>query len=190
MGSRREEERGREADRTGRRARHRDRTAGGVTRFLSVVGTDGRYVVSSEGTVWGPAGAPLKPRIGSDRRYYVSLSPRPGDPQKNRAVHEVVLSTFVGPRPEGHDGDHINRDPADNRLCNLRWLSAAENRGVHRGAAHHLVRLKEAEVLEMRRRAGNGEKARRLASDHGVSVSTVRHILAGRSWAWLMGESE
>ncbi len=161
-----------------------------MTRFLPMAGTDGRYVVSSEGTIWGPSGMPVKPRIGHDKRYYVSVSPRPGERQKNRAVHEVVLSTFIGPRPDGCDGDHINRDPADNRLTNLRWLPASENRGVHRGRAHHLVRLTESAVLEIRRRAAEGDKARILATYYGVSVSTIRHILAGRSWGWLKGESE
>lgn len=159
-----------------------------MTRFLPMAGTDGRYVVSSEGTIWGPSGMPVKPRIGHDRRYYVSVSPQPGDRQANRAVHEAVLSTFVGPRPEGYDGDHINRDPEDNRLSNLRWLPASENRGVHRGTAHHLVRLTEATVLDIRRRAAGGEKARALAAAHGVSISAVRHILAGRSWGWLREE--
>lgn len=159
-----------------------------MTRFLPMAGTDGRYVVSSEGVIWGPSGMPVKPRVGHDKRYYVSVSPRPGERQRNRAVHEVVLSTFVGPRPDGHDGDHINRDPADNRLSNLRWLPASANRGVHRGAAHHLVRLTESAVRDIRRRAGDGERARALAMAHGVSVSTVRHILAGRSWGWLTQE--
>ncbi|MEU0860627.1 HNH endonuclease signature motif containing protein [Streptomyces griseofuscus] len=132
---------------------------------------------------------PLKPREGHDGRYYVSFSGRPGERQKNRAVHEVVLSTFVGPRPPGADGDHINRDPEDNRLSNLRWLDASENRGVHRGTAHHLVRLDEERVRTIRSRKG-ALKARQVAEEFCVSVSTIRHIWAGRSWGWLTGESE
>lgn len=160
-----------------------------MTRFLPVAGTDGRYVVSSEGTVYGPQVMPLKPRKGHDGRYYVSVNPWRGGRQRNRAVHEIVLSTFIGPRPDGADGDHINRDPCDNRLSNLRWLGVSENRGAHRGTAHHLVKLDESRVLSIRERKGL-EKARRVADEHGVSVSTIRHIWAGRSWGWLTEESE
>lgn len=46
-------------------------------------------------------------------------------------IQVLVLETFVGPRPEGHDADHINEDSLDNRLTNLRWLPIHENRGRH-----------------------------------------------------------
>ena len=43
-------------------------------------------------------------------------------------VHVIVLESFVGPRPEGFQCDHINGDPADNRLENLHWVTPVENR--------------------------------------------------------------
>ena len=42
--------------------------------------------------------------------------------------HVGVLSAWKGPRPEGCDCDHINHNPLDNRLCNLRWLDKKTNR--------------------------------------------------------------
>lgn len=44
--------------------------------------------------------------------------------------HVLVLETFVGPRPEDHDGDHIDRDIFNNRADNLRWRPANENRAT------------------------------------------------------------
>lgn len=44
-----------------------------------------------------------------------------------RAVHQLVLETFVGPRPEGQETRHLNGDPADNRLENLCWGTPKEN---------------------------------------------------------------
>lgn len=53
-------------------------------------------------------------------------------------VHCLVLSAFVGPRPEGMEGCHNNGDPQDNRLSNLRWDTRSGNQrdsvehGTHR----------------------------------------------------------
>ena len=47
-------------------------------------------------------------------------------------AHSGVLETFVGPRPDNHDADHINHDRLDNRISNLRWRPAPENRADNR----------------------------------------------------------
>lgn len=42
-------------------------------------------------------------------------------------VSNMVLETFVGPRPEGYQCDHINTVRDDDRLENLRWVSPTGN---------------------------------------------------------------
>lgn len=37
------------------------------------------------------------------------------------AVHLLMLTTFVGPRPDGGVPQWVNGDPTDNRLVNLKW---------------------------------------------------------------------
>lgn len=44
-----------------------------------------------------------------------------------RRVHAVVLEAFVGPRPPGLLVRHLNGDPADNSLANLKYGTATEN---------------------------------------------------------------
>ena len=47
-------------------------------------------------------------------------------------VHRMVCEAFNGPGPvEGYQVDHINGDRADNRPCNLEWVSPSTN--VRRG---------------------------------------------------------
>lgn len=67
----------------------------------------------SHGDVWAPIFTPLPSRTG-----------RAAIIRGSELFHRVVLKTFVGSPPEeGMTGDHINRNPSDNRLCNLRWAT-------------------------------------------------------------------
>lgn len=43
------------------------------------------------------------------------------------AVHKVVAISWLGPRPEGLQIDHINRNKRDNRPANLRYVTRLEN---------------------------------------------------------------
>ena len=46
---------------------------------------------------------------------------------KYRKVHRLVLETFIGIPDDGMMCDHINRVRNDNRVENLRWVTAQEN---------------------------------------------------------------
>lgn len=83
------------------------------------------YVVDVDGQVYGPKGAALvqtESGLGY-RKVSVSFESRVW----NVRVHRLVLETFVGPRPEGWHVDHINANPLDNCLLNLRYLPCKEN---------------------------------------------------------------
>lgn len=42
-------------------------------------------------------------------------------------VHKLVLTAFVGPRPQGMQACHGDGDKANNRLANLRWDTPSAN---------------------------------------------------------------
>ena len=44
-----------------------------------------------------------------------------------RYLHDLILTTFVGPRPEGAVARHLNDIRTDNRVVNLAWGSWSEN---------------------------------------------------------------
>lgn len=124
-------------------------------RWLPVVGYEGLYEVSDLGRVRSVdrfmenIGA-----FGVTRRFY------PGRLRTTRAsnqgrvevylwvngrkdhklVQHLVLTAFVGPRPDGMDCCHNDGDSLNNRLDNLRWDSRSANirdtvrHGTHRNA--------------------------------------------------------
>lgn len=64
-------------------------------------------------------------RVAKSGHLYVALFT--GGVRTNYAVHELVLTHFVGPRPIGYDACHGNDNPQDNRVENLRWGTRSEN---------------------------------------------------------------
>jgi hypothetical protein len=97
-------------------------------------------------------------------------------------VHHAVLLTYVGPRPDGHEGRHLNDDPTDNRVENLSWgtrLQNADDRRRNRGFAGTPT-LTEAQVAAIRT---DERAARAVAVEYGVTHTTILRIRRGESWA-------
>lgn len=56
-------------------------------------------------------------------------------------IHRLVLMTFIGdPPPEKPQARHLDGDPTNNRLTNLRWASQAENEDDKRYAGTYHLR--------------------------------------------------
>jgi hypothetical protein len=64
----------------------------------------------------------FKPNVTSKGYLAVAL----GDKRK-KSIHRLVLLSFIGKPKLNEQGDHINRNKTDNRLCNLRWISTSAN---------------------------------------------------------------
>ena len=90
-------------------------------RWKTVVGCP-EYKVSNLGRVRSPKKI-LKPQVNCKCGYrFVQL---PG--QVNRYVGQMVLEAFKGPRPEGLEVDHRDRNRQNDKYSNLRWVTHSEN---------------------------------------------------------------
>lgn len=158
-----------------------------------------RYAIDEYGTVisvcasgrgkdrsWGHAKR-LNPVPSQDGYLRVYLSQ---DGKENTVyVHAMVLTTFVGPCPEGLQCRHLDGNPANNHVTNLAWGTRLENdrdkllHGTKQlGEEVNGAKLKASDVLEIRRRAANGERKSDIAKDFPVNHTTISRIVLRKTW--------
>lgn len=168
----------------------------GFENWRSVPEYDGYYEVSDHGRVrsvgryvymsrW-VGGKILKPQP-RDGGFVVRLSVR--GVWRQLRIHHLVLQAFVGPCPEGMECRHLNGNPADNRLENLRWGTHAENmrdRAEHgttaRAERHGRAKLNKDLAAKIRTDLASGKAVSSIAKEHGVDHKTIRSIQTGKTW--------
>lgn len=62
-----------------------------------------------------------------NRKGYYATNFYYGGKLHTHVIHYVVAMAYLGPRPEGHEIDHINNDRQDNRPTNLQYLTKSAN---------------------------------------------------------------
>jgi len=84
---------------------------------------------------------------------------------------------------------HSDGTRDNNALSNLRYGTHAENcedtarhGRAHRGAKHHMTKLTEADVLNIRESNWSGVA---LAARYGVTPDVISKIRHRKSWGWL-----
>jgi hypothetical protein len=108
-------------------------------RGLTPLGFPG-YAVGSDGTVWtckakggndrtpGKRGPWRRLTMHRNRKGYLLVNLDRGGRNHTRTVHRLILTAFVGPRPDGMEACHYpDPNKANNRLDNLRWDTHGEN---------------------------------------------------------------
>ena len=90
---------------------------------------------------------------------------------KSEYIHRFIWQAFNGPIPNGFEIDHIDNNPANNRLYNLRLLTNVENasRGTQKFTQSQLDEIKYL-------RKELGWTQRNIAERFGVSQRTICYL--------------
>jgi hypothetical protein len=98
--------------------------------WRAVVGHEGDYEVSDHGRVRSLPGHKRRGQVlrGIAQHHgHLMVNPRRDGRMRQLFVHRLVLEAFIGPCPPGMMCRHLNGNPSDNRLENLRWGTPKEN---------------------------------------------------------------
>jgi hypothetical protein len=161
------------------------------------------YQISDDGTVWtawqnngnqprklSAQWRPMRPGRHADGYPRIDLY-RDGL-RHSFAVHTLILSAFIGPRPRGMEACHNDGDPRNSVLSNLRWDTHLNNTRdcLKHGTATYGVRNGKAKlttehVVQIRVGLAAGVRKLDLARKWRVAPSTISAIARKANWAWL-----
>jgi hypothetical protein len=105
--------------------------------------------------------------------------------------HRIVAETFYGPCPSGMECRHLDGDPTNNDVLNLRWGTPRDNaadKAAHgtqtAGESCGTAKLTAEAVRSMRaERAANGTPYKAIAAAHGVTTMTAYRAITGQCWS-------
>lgn len=96
-----------------------------------------RIVPYSDGRTYRLRGRILRPGTSKGRDKYLRVGLCRDGELHMKKVHLLVAEAFIGPRPKGAVCRHLNDNPSDNRIENLRWGTASENQQDSVRNKHH-----------------------------------------------------
>jgi len=133
------------------------------------------------------AGKIIKSSLAGSRRNYVYVGFVHNDGiRRTKGVHVVMLEVFIGPKPEGHEGAHIDGNSLNNVIGNLAWKTPKQNsadRTIHntqtRGERYGLAKL-TADKVRLIRSASGSQAA--IGRRFGISQSMVWKVRSRKCW--------
>lgn len=141
------------------------------------------YCVDNAGCVYGKDG---RKRALHTKKHkpYLTVGLSIGGTTKTRLVHQLVLEAFIGPRPDGMEGRHLDGDRFNNRLDNLAWGTPKQNtadsiaHGTHHALSYvtKVLPAMRPALIEMRK---SGATYVAIARRYGVSTKQARALANG-----------
>lgn len=151
------------------------------------------YLASDLGRIYSPARgrrAGRLLRMKPNKDGYRRVAFWEGNKRTPWGLGPLILTVFVGPRPEGSECCHGAAGPADNSLSNLRWGTPVENdldkdeHGTRRARENHHQAKMNYGLAKAVRRLGTLKAAttEEMAEWFGVSTFTIAAIVRGDRW--------
>jgi len=130
----------------------------------------------------------LKQRI-CNTYFQVALSKN--TKKKYYYIHTLLLETFIKKRPKNYFCRHLDGNPLNNNLNNLKWGTRSENaqdsikhNTFARGEKHCKAKLTEKDIIEIRKLL-KIIPASNIAKRYKVHRSTIYKIKYRIIWYWV-----
>ncbi len=130
-----------------------------------------------------------------EKNGYVQTKLTIANVRRDKNVHVLVASAFIGPRPEGLIVLHGENGKLDNSVGNLSYGTYKQNNAQDRhrdgtactGEKHYNAVLTVEKIWLARAIVPNGPRGtlRRLAAEWGVTDATLSLAVSGKSWAYV-----
>ena len=109
---------------------------------------------------------------------------------KDIKVHRLVLTAFEGQCPIGKEGSHLDGNPKNNNISNLKWESHSDNcsRKITHGTQPRGENMTQSKLTENRVRIIKNQLALKsisqteIARMHSISVQSITDIKKNRTW--------
>ena len=134
-----------------------------------------------------------KPMVEKTHPYFtVDLSE--GKRKKRYTIHKLVAIAFID-RPKQKKNisvDHIDNNPHNNHLRNLRWITQSENiqraydqgrKQRNQGSTNGQSKLSEEKVLKIRSLLKTSALRTDIAKQFDISISHLREIGIRKRWS-------
>ena len=146
------------------------------------------YYITDDGKVWSERTQKFL-SFQYDKNGYVKVQMRSTDNKSHRySVHRLVLENFKPvENMENLQVNHIDGNKKNNNLTNLEWTTSEENirhaidnnlRATIKGAS----KLTPEQVIEIYRRATNGERNIDLGKEFNIHPDQVGRIKNKKAW--------
>lgn len=82
------------------------------------------YEIDTDGNVYGKYGEKMSPEL---RKGYYSITLTKDDKRYHKPIHRLMAETFILNDKNYPMVDHIDKNPLNNSLNNLRWVTSSMN---------------------------------------------------------------
>jgi len=169
-----------------------------IEAWKKIDGYEKAYAISSCGRVKRTSSCD-NAKIGSIRKFMISrgynrVNLYKDGKYKNFFVHCLVAEAFLGKKPIGKEVNHKDTNKQNNCANNLEYMTKSENIQhavvsgrfkINIGSKNAQAKIKEKDVLEIRKRYKEGETQKRLADEFNLSENHLQQIIQRCNWKYI-----